>query len=68
MRARQAATHSYEGYDQPMNRVRADARQAAQRIDLLMEQQGRLLEIVAKQHAAQLTIGKAEFDFVETAF
>ena len=47
VRARQAATHSYNGYDQPMNRLRADAHQAAEKIGLLMERQGRLLEIVA---------------------
>jgi predicted negative regulator of RcsB-dependent stress response len=47
VRARQAATHSFEGYDQPMNRLQAGARQAAAKIDLLMQQQGRLLEIVA---------------------
>ena len=47
VRSRQAATHSFEGYDEPMNRLRADARQAAAQIDLLMDRQGRLLEIVA---------------------
>jgi hypothetical protein len=47
VRARQAATHSFDGYEQPMNRLQADARQAAAKIDLLMERQGRLLEIVA---------------------
>ena len=47
VRARQAATHSFDGYEQPMNRLQADAMQAAAKIDLLMERQGRLLEIVA---------------------
>lgn len=47
VRARQAATHSFDGYNQPMNRLRADVRKAAEKIDLLMERQGRLLEIVA---------------------
>jgi tetratricopeptide (TPR) repeat protein len=47
VRARQAATHSFDGYDRPMNRLQAEARQAAEKIDRLMERQGRLLEIVA---------------------
>ena len=47
VRSRQAATHSYVGYDRPINRLRADARRAAEKIDRLMERQGRLLEIVA---------------------
>ena len=47
VRSRQAASHSYVGYDQPMSRIRADARRAAEKIDLLMKRQGQLLEIVA---------------------
>jgi predicted negative regulator of RcsB-dependent stress response len=47
VRARQAATHSFNGYEQPMNLLHADAQKAAAKIDLLMERQGRLLEIVA---------------------
>ena len=47
VRTRQAATHSFEGYDEPIDRLRADSNQAAAKIDLLMQQQGRLLEIVA---------------------
>ncbi|MDX1516072.1 MAG: tetratricopeptide repeat protein [Woeseiaceae bacterium] len=47
VRTRQAATHSYVGYDQPMRRLRADVRRSVERIDLLMARQGRLLETVA---------------------
>ena len=47
VRSRQAATHSYVGYERPINRLRADSRRAAEKIDRLMERQGRLLEIVA---------------------
>jgi len=47
VRSRQAATHSYVGYELPINRLRADSRRAAEKIDRLMERQGRLLEIVA---------------------
>jgi tetratricopeptide (TPR) repeat protein len=47
VRARQAATHSYEGYEDPISRLRAQVRQAAEKVDLLMARQGRLLEVVA---------------------
>ncbi len=47
VRSRQAATHSYEGYDKPITRLRADVRQAVERIDRLMARQGHLLEVVA---------------------
>jgi tetratricopeptide (TPR) repeat protein len=47
VRSRQAATHSYVGYERPINRLRTDSRRAAEQIDRLMERQGRLLEIVA---------------------
>ncbi len=47
VRSRQAATHSYVGYDKPIKRLRADVRNSVQRIERLMAQQGHLLEIVA---------------------
>ncbi|MDH3645701.1 MAG: tetratricopeptide repeat protein [Gammaproteobacteria bacterium] len=47
VRARQAATHSYVGYEKPIERLRAQAGQAVDKIDLLMARQGRLLEVVA---------------------
>lgn len=47
VRSRQAATHSYVGYDKPMTRLRADVQQAVDRIDRLMARQGHLLELVA---------------------
>lgn len=47
VRARQAATHSYVGYKQPMQHLRGGVQQAINRIDLLMARQGRLLEVVA---------------------
>jgi predicted negative regulator of RcsB-dependent stress response len=47
VRSRQAATHSYEGYDQPMQRLRADVQQSVDKIDMLMARQGRLLEVLA---------------------
>ena len=47
VRSRQAATHSYEGYEKPVNRLRVHSNNAIQKIDLLMARQGRMLEQVA---------------------
>lgn len=47
VRSRQAATHSFEGYDKPMSRLRAEVHQSVERIDRLMARQGHLLEVVA---------------------
>jgi len=47
VRARQAATHSYVGYDAPIKSLRTQVGEAVQKIDRLMAQQGQLLEVVA---------------------
>ncbi len=47
VRSRQAATHSYVGYDKPITQLRADARNSVERIERLMARQGHLLEVVA---------------------
>ena len=47
VRVRQAATHSYVGYDDPIRRLRFDVRSSLERVNRLMKQQGRLLERVA---------------------
>ena len=47
VRVRQAATHSYEGYEKPISRLRVHAANAIQTIDRLMSRQGHLLEAVA---------------------
>jgi tetratricopeptide (TPR) repeat protein len=47
VRSRQAAEHSYIGYDQPFSRLRAEVRQSATTVDRLMKRQGQLLEVVA---------------------
>lgn len=47
VRARQAATHSYMGYETPISRLRARVSESVQKVDLLMARQGRLLEVVA---------------------
>ena len=47
VRARQAATHSFTGYDSPMNRLSADVDRSIRTVERLMTRQGQLLEIVA---------------------
>jgi hypothetical protein len=47
VRARQAATHSYVGYEIPINRLRVRVGEALERLELLMAQQGYVLESVA---------------------
>src|SRR5437867_1168028 len=47
VRTRQAATHSYAGYDARMERLRGSVRDALQRVELLMDQQGKMIETVA---------------------
>ncbi len=47
VRARQAATHSYVGYEAPINRLRVRVGEALERLELLMAQQGHALESVA---------------------
>jgi hypothetical protein len=47
VRVRQAATHSYSNYEKPINRLRVNAANAIQEIDMLMARQGRVLEKVA---------------------
>jgi hypothetical protein len=41
VRARQAATHSYTGFETPISRLRARVAEAVQKVDLLMARQGR---------------------------
>jgi hypothetical protein len=47
VRSRQAATHSYVGYDTPINRLRARVAVAVDEVNRLMARQGHLLEVVA---------------------
>ncbi len=47
VRSRQAATHSYTGYEKPVSRLRQKVRSAIDRVDTLMARQGRQLELVA---------------------
>jgi hypothetical protein len=47
VRTRQAAVHSYEGYDTPIMRLRRRVSDALSRVNLLMGRQGHVLELVA---------------------
>jgi tetratricopeptide (TPR) repeat protein len=47
VRARQAATHSHVGYEIPINRLRMRVGETLERMELLMAQQGHVLESVA---------------------
>ena len=47
VRNRQAVSHSFEGYDKPMRRLRAEVEQSVEEIDRLMARQGHLLEVLA---------------------
>jgi tetratricopeptide (TPR) repeat protein len=47
VRVRQAATHSYVGYDDTIRNLRGRVRKALGEINVLMARQGRMLELVA---------------------
>src|SRR2546428_9143565 len=47
VRTRQAATHSYVGYDAQIQRLRGSVGEALQRVNTLMAQQGHMIETVA---------------------
>ena len=47
VRSRQAAVHSYEGYDTQLSRLRTRVAEALSQVNLLMARQGRLIELVA---------------------
>lgn len=47
VRARQAATQSYVGYDKQISQLRQRVDDARQRVEMLMAQQGHMIEVVA---------------------
>jgi chromosome segregation ATPase len=47
VRARQAAVHSYAGYDQSISRLRTRVGDALERVDTLLARQGHVIEAVA---------------------
>jgi tetratricopeptide (TPR) repeat protein len=47
VRVRQAATHSFQGFDRPIRRLRTRVQDSLAKVNLLTRRQGRLLEVVA---------------------
>jgi hypothetical protein len=47
VRARQAAVHSYAGYDQPIRRLRTRVDEALEHVETLLARQGHVIEAVA---------------------
>src|SRR5207247_9367724 len=47
VKTRQAAAHSYVGYDVQISRLRERVGEALQRVDMLMARQGHMIETVA---------------------
>ncbi len=61
VRTRQAATQSYEGYDEPIRRLRYLIRESGQKVDVLMARQGHLLEVMAVNELTQRRERLAEY-------
>lgn len=59
VRARQAATHSYVGYETPIERMRAEVGSSLERVDTLMSRQGHQLELVAIE---ELSVRRTELE------
>ena len=72
VRTRQAATHSYVGYERPISRLRARVQQSLQRVDRAMARQGRLLEVsaieelVARRRRLESYVDKARFALADS--
>jgi tetratricopeptide (TPR) repeat protein len=63
VRTRQAATHSYVGYDAQIGRLRGSVGDALQRVSLLMDKQGSMIEAVAIE---QLTARRERLEAQQT--
>jgi predicted nucleic acid-binding Zn-ribbon protein len=53
VRTRQAATQSYEGYDNDISRLRSRIFAAREKVDALMSSQGHMLEVMAVTELAK---------------
>ncbi len=53
VRTRQAATQSYQGYDEQIRRLRIKTRNALTKVDTLMARQGHMLEVMAVNQLVQ---------------
>ena len=61
VRTRQAATQSYEGYGEPIRRLRHLVREGGQKVKVLMARQGHLLEVMAVNELTRRRERLAEF-------
>jgi tetratricopeptide (TPR) repeat protein len=72
VRTRQAAVHSFEGYTDPVNRMRNRVRESLDKINVLMARQGQLLEVVAvdeltaRRQRLDQYMGKARFALADS--
>lgn len=72
VRTRQAATHSYEGYESRIAGLRTQVGSALERIDLLMARQGHMLETVAiaelrvRRERLEAYLNQARFAFADS--
>jgi len=72
VRTRQAATHSYVGYEIPINGLRVRVGDALERLDVLMARQGHLLEtvaveeLVARRERLETYQNQARFAFADS--
>ncbi len=72
VRTRQAATHSYVGYEQPVSRLRARVQQSLLRVERAMARQGHLLEVsaieelVARRGRLESYVDKARFALADS--
>lgn len=72
LRTRQAATHSYEGYGDAIASLRSRVERGLERLEVLQEQQGRLLETVASEELGrrrarlETYLNQARFAFADS--
>jgi tetratricopeptide (TPR) repeat protein len=72
VRTRQAATHSYVGYEIPINGLRARVGDALERLNILMARQGHMLETVAieelhvRRERLEAYLNQARFAFADS--
>ena len=72
VRSRQAATHSYVGYEAPINSLRARAARGIDRVNALMARQGKMLESVAiselevRKERLEVYQNKARFAYADS--
>jgi hypothetical protein len=72
VRTRQAATHSYVGYEGPIDGLRGRIGEALERLGVLMAQQGHMLEVVAsrelfaRRERLETYLNQARFAFADS--